>query len=125
MHSAKRLKTLTGSATAKLTRDEEELVKKQAEQAGLTKSEWCRQVLLNALNSPPETHIMLSEFLALRTVVLALHTDLLKGQRLTDQRIAAVIQQADGKKHAMAENRIKAFQSRTCKTDGEETTAND
>ncbi len=47
----------------------------------------------------------------MRTLVLALHTEALQGNKLTEQRIAAMIQQADAKKYAMAENRIRAFQS--------------
>lgn len=77
----------------------------------MTKSEWCRQVILNALGTPPETQLLLSEFLALRTLVLTLHTEALQGNKLTEQRIAALIQQAEAKKYAMAENRIRAFQS--------------
>src|SRR3954451_20132346 len=82
-----------------------------AEEAGLSSSEWCRDVILNALETPVETRLLLSEFLALRTLVLALHTDALQGNTLTEQRIAAMIQQAEARKHAMAEARIRAFRA--------------
>ena len=111
MYSSKRERILAGSATAKLTRDEEGRVKAQADNAGLTKSEWCRRVILNALDTPPETQLLLSEFLALRALLLALHTEALQGGQVTEQRIAAMIQQADARKYAMAENRIRAFQA--------------
>lgn len=109
MHSGKRRKTLTGVAGVRLTPAEDDRVKHCAEGTGLTKSEWCRQVILNALDAPPETRLLLSEFLALRALVLALHTDVLQGYKLTEQRIAAAIQQVDGKKFAMADSRIQSF----------------
>jgi hypothetical protein len=111
MHTSNRGKILAGSATAKLTRDEEGRVKACADNAGLTKSEWCRRVILNALDTPPEIQLLLSEFLALRALVLALNAEALHGNKLTEQRIAAMIQQADAKKYSMAENRIRAFQA--------------
>lgn len=111
MHSSKRQRALTEYISARLTPDEGKLLRECAETAGLTKSEWCRQVILKALATPPETQLLLSEFLAVRTLVLALHTEALQGNRLTEQRIAAMIQQADAKKYAMAENRIRAFQA--------------
>lgn len=111
MHSAKRSKSLTGVAALRLTSAEHAQVERRANEAGLTKSEWCRQVILNALETPPETRLLLSEFLAVRALVLALHTEALQGTKLSEQRIAAMIQQADAKKHAMAENRIRAFQA--------------
>lgn len=110
MHSAKRSKSLTGVAALRLTSAEHAQVERRANEAGLTKSEWCRQVILNALETPPETRLLLSEFLAVRALVLALHTEALQGSKLTEQRIAGMIQQADAKKYAMAENRIRAFQ---------------
>jgi len=51
MRTSNRGKILAGSATAKLTRDEEGRVKACADNAGLTKSEWCRRVILT-----PSTH---------------------------------------------------------------------
>lgn len=113
MYKRNRLKVLTATASAHLATDEEQRVKERAAQAGLSKSEWCRQVILNALDTPPETELLLSEFLALRALILTLHTDAVQGNKLTEQRITAAIQQAEAKKYAMADNRIRAFQLRT------------
>lgn len=77
----------------------------------MTKSEWCRQAILNALDVPSETRIVLAEFMALRAVLLMLHTDLLQGREVTKERIALALQQSDAKKYAMADNRIRAFRS--------------
>jgi hypothetical protein len=111
MYAAKRAKSLTGVAGVRLTSAEQTRVDRRANEAGLTKSEWCRQVILNALDTPPEIQLLLSEFLALRALVLALNAEALQGSKLTEQRIAAMIQQADAKKYAMAESRIRAFQA--------------
>lgn len=111
MRPSKRLKALTEYVSARLTADEGRRVRECAQAAASTKSEWCRRVILNALDTPPETQLLLSEFLALRALVLALHTEALHGGKVTEQRIAAMIQQADAKKYAMAENRIRAFQA--------------
>jgi hypothetical protein len=110
MYAAKRAKSLTGVAGVRLTSAEQARVDQRANEAGLTKSEWCRQVILNALDTPPEIQLLLSEFLALRALVLALNAEALQGNKLTEQRITAMIQQADAKKYAMAESRIRAFQ---------------
>jgi hypothetical protein len=113
MQIGKRQKTLTGVAALRLTSTEDSRIKRCAEAAGLTKSEWCRQVILNALDTPPETELLLSEFLALRALILTLHTDAVQGNKLTEQRLTAAIQQAEAKKFAMADNRIRAFQLRS------------
>ena len=111
MHSSKREKALTQFISARLTAEEEKCLRERTAAAGLTKSEWCRHVILNALDTPPETRLLLSEFLALRALVLALHAEALQGGKITEQRITAMIQQTDAKKYAMAENRIRAFEA--------------
>ena len=111
MRSSTRQRTLTEYISARLTADEGKRLRERTEATGITKSEWCRRVIRNALETPPETQLLLSEFLAVRALMLALHTEALQGNKLTEQRIAAMIQQADARKYAMAENRIRAFQN--------------
>ena len=61
------------------------------------------------LSTPPaQTHLLLSEFLTLRALVLAFHTEILNGNKITEQRITAMIQQVEANKFALAENRIPA-----------------
>lgn len=111
MRASKREKALTEYISARLTPDEGKRLWERAKATGLTKSEWCRRVILNALDTPPETRLLLSEFLALRALVLALNTEALQGNKLNEQRVATMIQQAEAKKYAMAENRIRAFEA--------------
>lgn len=115
MRPPTRRRTLNGSATAKLTNDEEKRVRERADECGLTKSEWCRQVILKALDAAPETRILVAEFMALRAVFLTLHTDLLQGRELTKERIAAALEQGDAKKYAMAESRIQQYRCEASK----------
>lgn len=111
MHSSNRRKTLTGSATAKLTAAEEDLVKQAADAAGLTKSEWCRQVLLHAIHTCPETRLVLAELCALRVIFLRLHLDLIDGQQPSKDRLNELLSQADATKYSLADKRIRAFRS--------------
>lgn len=111
MHKSIRLKTLTANATAKLTAEEERRIREQATRCGLTKSEWCRQVLLEALDASQGTRLLLSEFLALRSVFLRLHADVLQGIDCSDARLKAILDRADLDKFSQAENRIHKFHS--------------
>ena len=111
MHASRREKTLTEYISARVTQQEGERIRECAEAAGLTRSEWCRQVVLSAIDTPAQTQLLLSEFLALRTLVLALHTEILNGNKITEQRITAMIQHVEAKKFALAENRIREVQS--------------
>lgn len=112
MHKPTRVKTLTDTVTAHVTTAEADRMKECASDCGLTKSEWCRQVLLEALDASQGTRLLLSEFLALRTVFLRLHADLLQGIDPSDARLKAVLDRADLDKFNQAENRINTFQAR-------------
>lgn len=116
MHTPTRRRTLNGSATAKLTGEEEKRVRERADECGLTKSEWCRQVILKALDAPAEARIVVAEFMALRTLLLMLHTDLLQGRNVTNERIAAALEHGDARKYAMADSRLQQYRSETAKT---------
>lgn len=111
MHIGKRYKTLTGSATVKLTADEEVRLKERAAEAGLTKSEWCRRVLLQALNAGPETRLLLTELMALRKIFLTIHTEVLQDHEPDASRLKAIVDDAEATKYAMADQRIQKFYS--------------
>lgn len=111
MYASKRVKTRTRSVTAKVTAQEEQQLKIRAEEAGLTLSEWARQMLLQSIKASPEARLILSEFMALRTVLLVLHTDILQDREITQERIKLALDHADAAKFATAEKRISAFLS--------------
>ena len=111
MHASNRSKTLTGNVTARVTPEEQARFQERAEHAGLTLSEWARQVLLEAVVSSQETRLLLSELLALRMIVLRLHLDLIEGDQPTEQRVKEILERADATKHALAEQRIQSIRS--------------
>ena len=108
MHSSNRLKTLTASITAKLTPAEEKRVAAAAEAQGVTRSQWLRRTVLNAVSCPPETRLVLSEVLALRALTLALHAAALPN---SEALIRGAINHADARKSADADNRIATLQN--------------
>ena len=109
MHSAKRAKTLTHYLSSRLTSEEERRIKEHADKSGLSKSEWCRQAILWSLDTPPDAQLVLAEIMALRKIILALHLDSIHGEKLTEQRLRMLVEQAETSKHAMADARIHAF----------------
>ncbi len=109
MHKPTLPKLRTANATARLTPDEEERIRQHAIDCGLTKSEWCRQVLLEALEASPGTRLVLSEVLALRTVILRLYADSLQEVTPSDTQLFAVMKAADTEKFNQADRRIQTF----------------
>src|SRR5579875_2451720 len=107
MHAAKaKQRTRTRSITAKVTVDEEAVLKAAAENAGLTVSEWSRQALLGCAAVSPDARLLLAEFLALRTVIVRLYGDQIQGLRASDERLKVLLQQAETSKFDQADSRI-------------------
>jgi len=90
MYAAKRTKLRTRSVTAKVSPEEESLLKQRANAGGVTLSEWSRQVLLEAVCGSQEIRLLLSELLALRMIVLRLHLDLIEGDQPTKERVKEI-----------------------------------
>ena len=103
MHAAKRLKHVTGVTSLRLTPVEEKRVNEVARAQGLTKSQWLRRTVLNAVSCPPEIRLVLSEVLALRALTLALHAAALPN---SEGLIRNAINHADARKIADADSRI-------------------
>lgn len=111
MHAGNRSKTLTGNVTARVTPEEQARLQERAEHAGLTLSEWARQVLLEAVGSSQETRLLLAELLALRMIVLRFNLDLIEGDQPTKERVKEILERADATKYALAEQRIQSIRS--------------
>jgi hypothetical protein len=106
MNRAKRSRSLEATVTAKHTFEEEKRIKVAADRAGLTVSEWSRQTHLEALLVPPWSHVLLREIMALRKIVIALQLDLCTGQKLTENRIRGIVENAEATKQSMADSRF-------------------
>ena len=105
MKPASRPKTLTGCLSLRLTPEEEKLITEAAEREGISRSQWLRQAVLGALSCPPEARLLLAEVMAVRALMLALHSAAVPG---SDQLIKAAVAHADATRYAAADNRIKA-----------------
>lgn len=104
----KRTKQLPRTIGIRLTADELEGVRSRSKNEGLTVSEWGRLTLLRALQVDPVTRTMMAEFLAMRRIVLTLHTELRTGgKELSAAAIDRLVADTDLRKCALADRRIR------------------
>jgi len=112
MKAYKKPLILTVPLSARLTDSEAERAAERARAKGLTRSEWGRSVILDALGTPLQAEcpdwarLMLGEFLALRSVVVDLQRDLIQGVKPTTERVKAILETADQRKLALADGRL-------------------
>jgi hypothetical protein len=98
----------------KLTDREYAQCERSAARRGQTLSEWCRQVLLAAVESPaqrPEDEAILSEILALRKIVINLLYGEKAGEPLSEERMQELIEAADSEKLRKAAERLEAVRT--------------
>ena len=94
----------------KVSEAEFALLEERARAAGLTLSEWVREVLLAAPGEPGAElagEVVLAELLALRTLFLNLQFRSDKGP-LTEAELRGLIERADGVKIERARERLEA-----------------
>ena len=102
----------TRSVGTKLTAEEYARLESLAAQRGLTPGEWVREILLAAFGRPqPEAmateQALLSEVLALRTILINTVYDLASGDAMTRERMQELIAKADAGKLDRALERLK------------------
>ena len=107
----------TKSVGTKITEEEYVRLEARAAGSGLTVGEWCREVLLEAAGRPPSLaspteEALLSEVLALRTILLNLFYDLASGEAPSRERMQALIEKADGEKQQKARARLEPVAGR-------------
>ena len=100
----------TKSVGTKVSEAEFALLEEHAREAGLTLSEWVRDVLLSApVESGPDSgEVALGEILALRSLLLNLHFRTAKGEPIPEPEMRALIERADGVKTERARERLEA-----------------
>lgn len=111
MRASKRSKLLNSVVAIRLSSEQALRLSERARQTGQTSSEWGRQTILQALDASLDTRLILAETLALRKIVLALQLDLMQGQTVTEQRLRAIVENAESTKFAMTESRIQSARS--------------
>jgi hypothetical protein len=100
----------TRSASAKVTEEEYAQFETLAQARGITVGEWCREVLLNQLNpskSVSNDVTLLAEVLGVRMIVINLFRALGSGEKLTPDKVQAVIEWADKEKLPTAVERLQ------------------
>jgi len=106
-----RQKQLYNSVGTRMTPEEAKRVTDSAAAAGVTVSEWVRRSLLEAADCPPWARLMLSEFLALRSVVVDLQRDLMQGVKPSTDRVKAILDVAETRKFAQADGRLATLRT--------------
>ena len=106
-----RPRTLTNSVAFRVSEHEAKRFNDLADANGLTVSEWGRKTLLAALDCPPWARLMLSEFLALRSVVVDLQRDLIQGVNPSTERVKAILDVAEMRKFALADGRLATLRT--------------
>lgn len=94
----------TKSISTKVT--DEEYAQFEASAAEQTISEWARDVLLKATKPNAGEQTVLSEVLALRTILLNVHFAISQGQALTTEEMQRIIERADQSKLSRAQQRL-------------------
>ena len=100
----------TRSAGAKVTDDEYLQLEALAQARGLTLGEWCRDILLKQLHqgsASPAEETVLAEVLGLRMIVINLLNAFGNGEKLTTEKVDAILQWADKEKLATARERLE------------------
>lgn len=96
----------TKSISTKVT--DEEYAQMEALAGGQTISEWAREVLLRAAKTNATEHTILSEVLALRTILLNALYKLSQGETLSGEEMQRLIERADQDKFRKAQERLAA-----------------
>ncbi len=94
----------TKGITIKVTDDEYATLARLAQ--GQTVTAWVHEVVLATATPRPIDHVLLAEFLALRTMLLNLHASLAAGETPTADAVQRLIERADRDKVRRAQERL-------------------
>lgn len=94
----------------RLRGEDKKHVEAKAKAAGKSVGEWAREVLLSTVRFSPDYRALLSEFCAMRKVVLDIHAQLaLNGQAPSTEAIKGIVEAAEANKFTMADRRIMNY----------------
>jgi len=98
---------------ARLTAEEYDSFAERARHFGISASELARRQVLAGISLPPETRFLAAELLAFQETFLALIAASLKGEPLSENRIAELRARVAGIKPALVDQAVEQFQSTT------------
>jgi hypothetical protein len=112
----------TKSVGTKVSEAEFAMLEERARSAGLTLSEWVRDVLLSMpLDGGVESgEVILAELLALRSLFLNLSFRTAKGEPMVESELRGLIERADGTKVERARERLQTARPVLRKNESEE-----
>lgn len=106
--------SFTRTITTKVTETEWNQLERLSSQSGMTRSGWCRKILLTQLDltnasgtSPTEIALLLAEVLALRTITVNLLHSLGSGEQLSRDQLRNLTELADREKLRRAIDRLQ------------------
>jgi hypothetical protein len=99
----------TKGITIKVTDDEYAALMRVAK--GQTVTAWVHDVVLATATPRPIDYVLLTEFLALRTILLNLHAALAAGETPTPDAVQRLIERADREKIRKANERLASASS--------------
>ena len=100
----------TKGITIKVTDDEYATLTRLAK--GQTVTAWVHEVVLATATPRPIDHVLLAEFLAVRTILLNLHAALAAGETPTVDAVERLIERADRDKLRKAKERLAVASER-------------
>jgi len=100
----------TKGITIKVTDDEYATLMRLAK--GQTVTAWVHEVVLATATPRPIDHVLLGEFLAVRTILLNLHAALAAGEAPTVDAVERLIERADRDKLRKAKERLASASER-------------
>ncbi|HEV3037301.1 MAG TPA: hypothetical protein VHA33_05890 [Candidatus Angelobacter sp.] len=101
--------------STRVTEEEWQTLESLWTSCGLTRGEWCRQVLLSqagassAADSESDIVLLLAEVLASRTILINLLHALGRGDSLSAEQVRSLTERADGEKLRRALDRLQQF----------------
>jgi uncharacterized protein (DUF1778 family) len=106
LEASERRKKYEVTINAKVTAETEAAIQAAAAARGLKRSEWLRQVVLDALNEDAGTRILLAELLAFRSAMLTMQKQSWRVDGFDDGRLAELVKAVDARKFALADARL-------------------
>ena len=103
MHAAENPKVYTRMVGARVRPETAEAIEEAAKAAGVKSAEWIRGVIEREVRSDSNTRTVLAEIMALRAILLTLHTEEWRDVAYKNEDLKAMVAKAGARKFAAAD----------------------